>query len=186
MTNDDVVRVSVRRMDDDELVESVRELAGNFALVLKRVPLGESIPNSYWGDPEAGIRDGTIYFRPDTPVHSMLHEIGHVICGRVSSRPAVVRDAGGDDLEESAVCYLQILLADGISGVDRCSIIRDMDSWGYSFRLGSTQRWFEADAMDAREWLQARGLVTREGILLPRSSHRLSTCSKTKRPGPIF
>jgi hypothetical protein len=30
----------------------------------------------------------------------------------------------------------------------------DMDAWGYSFRLGSTRAWFEADAEDAREFLQ--------------------------------
>jgi hypothetical protein len=36
----------------------------------------------------------------------------------------------------------------------------DMDRWGYSFRLGSTQRWFEEDAEDAREWLEQQGLIT--------------------------
>ena len=35
----------------------------------------------------------------------------------------------------------------------------DMDNWGYSFRLGSAQRWFESDAADARQWLLEHGLI---------------------------
>jgi len=34
-----------------------------------------------------------------------------------------------------------------------------MDAWGYSFRLGSAQAWFEQDAEDARSFLVARGLL---------------------------
>jgi hypothetical protein len=34
-----------------------------------------------------------------------------------------------------------------------------MDAWGYSFRLGSTRRWFEDDADEAVGWLRAHGLV---------------------------
>jgi hypothetical protein len=37
----------------------------------------------------------------------------------------------------------------------------DMDAWGYTFRLGSTQAWFERDAGDARAWLIDRGLIDR-------------------------
>jgi hypothetical protein len=70
------------------------------------------------------------------------------------------RDAGGDDLEEAGVCYLQILLADHLPGVGRNRLMRDMDAWGYSFRLGSAQAWFEYDAEDARAWLIDHGLVT--------------------------
>ena len=36
---------------------------------------------------------------------------------------------------------------------------RDMDEWGYSFRLGSTRAWFEQDAAEARAWLQAEGII---------------------------
>ena len=43
--------------------------------------------------------------------------------------------------------------------------MRDMDDWGYSFRLGSTEAWFEADAEDARAWLDRAGL-TRCGRLV--------------------
>ena len=69
------------------------------------------------------------------------------------------RDAGGDDLEEAAVCYLQIVLADEIDGVGRERLMRDMDAWGYSFRLGSTRAWFQEDAEDAAGWLQQHGLI---------------------------
>jgi hypothetical protein len=34
-----------------------------------------------------------------------------------------------------------------------------MDAWGYSFRLGSTQAWFEGDAGDARQWLREQGVI---------------------------
>jgi hypothetical protein len=72
------------------------------------------------------------------------------------------RDAGGDDLEESAVCYLQVVLADALPGVGRRRLCADMDAWGYSFRLGSTQAWFEGDAQDARGWLRSQGVIDGE------------------------
>jgi hypothetical protein len=79
-------------------------------------------------------------------------------------RAALDRDAGGDDLEEAAVCYLQILLADEIDGVGRVRLMRDMDAWGYSFRLGSTELWFSEDAEDAIDWLQQKGLLDSAAI----------------------
>ena len=66
---------------------------------------------------------------------------------------------GGDDLEECAVCYLQIVLADELRGAGREQQMRDMDDWGYSFRLGSATRWFNEDAEDARLWLRTEGLL---------------------------
>jgi hypothetical protein len=74
-------------------------------------------------------------------------------------RGALDTDAGGDYDEENAVCYLQVLLSDELPGVGRERMFADMDAWGYSFRLGSAQAWFENDAEDARAWLQAHGLV---------------------------
>jgi hypothetical protein len=68
-------------------------------------------------------------------------------------------DAGGDYAEENGVCYLQILLADHLPGVGRARLMQDMDAWGYSFRLGSTARWFAEDAEDARDWLITHGLI---------------------------
>ncbi|NIS90685.1 MAG: hypothetical protein GTN98_11520, partial [Woeseiaceae bacterium] len=48
--------------------------------------------------------------RSDTPVHSLLHETCHIICMSRERRAELETDAGGDDLEEAAVCYLQVLL----------------------------------------------------------------------------
>jgi hypothetical protein len=73
------------------------------------------------------------------------------------------KDAGGDDLEESAVCYLQVLLGDELPGVGRKRLLEDMDAWGYSFRLGNTRAWFEGDAADARAWLREQGLIDGSG-----------------------
>jgi hypothetical protein len=41
----------------------------------------------------------------------------------------------------------------------------DMDEWGYTFRLGSSARWFREDAEDARRWLQSRGLLDERGAV---------------------
>ena len=79
-------------------------------------------------------------------------------------REQLETDAGGDDLEESAVCYLQILLADQVDGVGRQLLIRDMDAWGYSFRLGDTASWFERDADDARKWLIDHELIDASAV----------------------
>jgi hypothetical protein len=61
------------------------------------------------------------------------------------------------------VCYLQIVLAERTPGFGRERMLRDMDEWGYSFRLGSTRVWLERDAEDARNWLLSRGLIDAEG-----------------------
>lgn len=121
------------------------------------------ITGSFWGDSEAGIVGQTIYARIDTPIHSLLHEACHLICMSAKRRDDVERNAGGDDLEESAVCYLQIVLADHIDTVGRGRLMQDMDTWGYSFRLGNTTAWFEQDADDAIEFLINQGLLTESG-----------------------
>ena len=109
-----------------------------------------AIPGSYWGESEAGLIGNRIYFRPDTPLHSVLHEACHFICMDDARRAQLERDAGGDYDEENAVCYLQILLADEFAGSDSQRMCSDMDAWGYTFRLGSARAWFERDADDAR------------------------------------
>ena len=124
---------------------------------------GAAITASFWGESEAGIVGKTVYARNDTPIHSLLHETCHVICMDVERRASLHRDAGGDDIEEAAVCYLQVVLADCIEGAGSERLMRDMDDWGYSFRLGSTSRWWHEDAGDAREWLLTEGLLTRDG-----------------------
>ena len=121
------------------------------------------ITGSYWGEPEAGIVGNTVYVRTDTPIHSLLHESCHVVCMTHDRRKRLDRDAGGDDLEEAAVCYLQIELADCLAGIGRKRMTEDMDAWGYSFRLGSTLKWFEQDADDAREFLINQRLLTHSG-----------------------
>jgi hypothetical protein len=139
-------------------LELIRLLAG-YGLDLRLVAAAEPIPGSYWGESEAGLQGNTLFARFDTPLHSVLHEAAHFICMSPERRVALDRDAGGDDAEECAVCYLQILMGDALSGVAREQIYADMDLWGYSFRLGGARAWFEQDAADARSWLLERGLI---------------------------
>ena len=139
--------------------EVLAEFLGRFDLELVVQSTDEEITGSFWGDSEAGIVGHTVFVRPDTPVHSLLHESSHVICMDGDRRRRLDRDAGGDDLEESAVCYLQIVLADHIAGAGRERIMADMDAWGYSFRLGSTRAWFEHDADDAKKFLLNHNLI---------------------------
>jgi hypothetical protein len=130
-----------------------------FGLELRLVAGAEPIPGSYWGESEAGLQRNALYARLDTPLHSVLHEAAHYICMTPERRAGLDRDAGGDDAEEDAVCYLQILLAEVLAGIAREQMFDDMDRWGYSFRLGAARAWFEQDATDARAWLQRRGLI---------------------------
>lgn len=139
------------------------DLLEKFGLQLNLVADGEEIPASFWGASEAGLRGQTVLVRGDTPLHSLLHETCHLICMDDARRRVLDRDAGGSDLEEAAVCYLQIVLADELPGIGSGRLMRDMDAWGYSFRLGSTAAWFERDASDAREWLVSHGLITTAG-----------------------
>ena len=139
-------------------LEVTRLLAG-FGLDLRLVGAAEPIPGSYWGESEAGLVGNALYARADTPLHSVLHEAAHYICMSPERRVGLSRDAGGDDAEECAVCYLQILMADTLPGVARQQICADMDQWGYSFRLGSAAAWFEQDAADARSWLLEHGVI---------------------------
>lgn len=141
----------------------VEVLLSKYGLRLSAVPRGKSIPGTYWGEPEAGLQGSTLHARDDTPLHSVLHEASHFVCMSAARRLGLYRDAGGDDAEENAVCYLQILLADHVAEMGRARMFDDMDRWGYSFRLGASRLWFERDAGDAREWLSRRGLVDEEG-----------------------
>ena len=140
-----------------------------FELVLQEG--GSAIRGSYWGDSEAGIVGRTVYVRADTPIHSLLHETCHLICMTEDRRSGLDRDAGGDDLEESAVCYLQIVLADRIEAVGRARLMLDMDAWGYSFRLGNSRDWFESDAEDARKFLVNHGILNASGDVSYRLRH---------------
>ncbi|HEV7715408.1 MAG TPA: hypothetical protein VGO53_07420 [Steroidobacteraceae bacterium] len=138
---------------------AVAMLLNRYGLDLTLLSPDETIAGSYWGESEAGLKGSRLYARLDTPIHSVLHEASHFICMTPERRVGLDRDAGGDDLEESAVCYLQILLADQLPGVGRDRLCSDMDAWGYSFRLGSSRAWFEGDSDDARIWLADCGVI---------------------------
>lgn len=138
---------------------SIDELLRKYCLSIELVPDGQSINGSFWGEPEAGIVGDRVFVRGDTPIHSLLHEISHVVCMTPERRTDLNGNAGGDDLEECAVCYLQIVLAGELAGAGRAQLMQDMDDWGYSFRLGNTRSWFEEDAEDAQAWLSTYGLV---------------------------
>jgi hypothetical protein len=138
-------------------------LLDRYGLDLRLVAAGERIPGSYWGDREAGLIESKVYARLDTPLHSILHESAHFICMTPERRAGLDTDAGGDHTEENGVCYLQILLAQSLPQVGSQRMCRDMDEWGYTFRLGSAGAWFERDAEDARAWLLSCGLIDSDG-----------------------
>jgi len=117
------------------------------------VEANAAIPGSHWGDEEAGLIKDTLYVRKDTPVHSALHEGGHWLLMPPQRRVHLHTNAGGTLAEENAVCYLQVLMADHIPDYSRRQLFIDMDAWGYSFRLGSSELWFMHDAEDAHSWL---------------------------------
>jgi hypothetical protein len=154
--------VQVLRISDTD-IGAIRALFSRYGLELVLLEPGTPIPGSHWGESEAGLVEGTLYARPDTPLHSVLHEASHYVCMTEARRAGLHTDAGGDDAEENGVCYLQILLADHAPGLGRARMLADMDAWGYSFRLGSARRWFEEDAEDARVWLLAQGLIKPHG-----------------------
>jgi hypothetical protein len=156
----------VANLDDPALRRELAALLARYGLALREVPRGEPIPGSFWGEPEAGIIGDDVFVRPDTPVHSALHEACHLVCAG-ARRAAIHTDAGGSYAEEDAVCYLQIVLADRLAGVGGERLMADMDAWGYTFRLGSAGAWFAGDAEDARAWLVERGLLDAAGRPLP-------------------
>lgn len=141
-------------------VPALGALFSRYGLAIEHVARGAEIPGSHWGAPEAGLMAGRLFVREDTPVHSALHEGCHFVCMDNPRRQALHTDAGGDALEECAVCYLSIVLSPYLPGFDQRTMCMDMDAWGYSFRLGSAARWFDEDAGDARAWLQARNVLT--------------------------
>jgi hypothetical protein len=138
---------------------AVTQLLAGYGLTLQMVEANAPIPGSFWGESEAGLEANVLFARPDTPLHSVLHEGAHYICMTAQRRAALLRDAGGDDAEEGAVCYLQVLMADALGAHVRQQLYDDMNSWGYSFRLGCARTWFEQDAAEARAWLLERALI---------------------------
>ncbi len=138
--------------------EVVQLLAGYGARLVVLAP-HEPISGSYWGDCEAGLIGDAVYARADTPAHSLLHELCHYVCMDDARRAALATDAGGTDDEESAVCYLQVLLAQRLRGFGSERCLQDMDAWGYSFREGSACAWYRGDGAHARAWLLLHALI---------------------------
>lgn len=138
-----------------------------FGLNVVSVPAQEAIPGSHWGEEEAGLIHHSLYAREDTPVHSVFHEACHWLLMSPERRDALHTNAGGSMAEENAVCYLQIVLSDQLEAMGKARMLQDMDTWGYSFRLGSAQKWFENDAEDAREFLLANPMINQFDFHIP-------------------
>lgn len=149
----DVLRVR------DVVPGALDRFAARVGLGISWVGDNARIPGTFWGEPEAGVAGAEVWVRADTPLHSLLHEVSHLLCAQAAGRGAFARDAGSDDLEECAVCYLQVLLADDLAPMTRDRMWADMDSWGYTFREGSARAWFFGDGCDAREWLADKRLI---------------------------
>ena len=146
----------------------VTTLLARYDLRLQLVADGAPIPGSYWGEPEAGLVGACILARNDTPVHSLLHEAAHLIVLEPARRARVHTDATDSIEEEDAVCVLQSLLGDLLPGVGAARVLADMDTWGYTFRLGSARAYVENDAETAWQWLAARGIVDdKRRLLIP-------------------
>lgn len=143
-----------------EHISELQTLLQRYQLEINTIAEQQKIPGSWFGEPEAGIIQNRLYVRSDTPVHSALHESCHYICLDQARRDQLHTDAAGGYDEENGVCYLQILLADYQPFMNQTQMMADMDDWGYTFRLGSAQRWFKEDA---RLWLQNHGLIDKIG-----------------------
>ena len=139
--------------------EAPRALLARYGLVLIQVEDSLAIPGSFWGECEAGVIGHCVYARFDTPVHSLLHEASHLMVIPEEKRSNIHTDASDSVAEEDAVCILQALLGDELTGVGRERIWTDMDTWGYTFRLGSAKAYFENDANEAFAFLLARRLI---------------------------
>jgi hypothetical protein len=146
------------------MATAAHELLARFGIVLNAVADGESIPGTFWGEPEAGLIGADLYARADTPVHSVLHEACHYICMDPARRDTLHSNAGGSAIEECAVCYLSVILAGELADFSGTRMLADMDRWGYSFRLGSAATWFEDDASDAAQWLYDHALLEPGGV----------------------
>src|SRR3569623_2025216 len=134
-------------------LSALQDVLSPYGIDVLPVPDAQPIPGNHFGDPEAGLIAHRLYIRSDTPVHSALHEACLYFCMDSARGASLHTDAGGGYYEEIGVCYLQILLAARVRGYSLARMLTDMDAWGYSFRLGSAQAWFEQDAEDALAWL---------------------------------
>ena len=82
------VQTGVLRVGDVEYA-AIDNLANRYGLTVKSIADGETITGSFWGEPEAGIKGLSVFVRSDTPIHSMLHEISHIIQVGIENHGAV-------------------------------------------------------------------------------------------------
>ncbi|MFW5451596.1 MAG: hypothetical protein ACKE9I_08360 [Methylophagaceae bacterium] len=144
---------------DQQRQQQLATLLKPYGIEIEYVVDNNNIPGSFFGEREAGLIGNKLYLRYDTPIHSALHEVGHYICMDPQRRAKLDTNAEGDYDEENSVCYLQILLADQLPNVGQHRMMADMDSWGYTFRLGSAKAWFDHDAEEAKQWLISHNII---------------------------
>ena len=104
-----------------------------------------------------------VYARLDTPVHSVLHESAHFICMTPERRAGLTPMRAATMGKRTPCATCRSCWPDRLPNVGQDRICRDMDDWGYSFRLGSAAKWFAEDAEDTRRWLIGHGLIDGEG-----------------------
>ena len=117
----DVLRFS------DIVKQELAEILAAYQIELRLTPLNQPIPGSFWGDEEAGLIGNQLYLNTTTPIHSILHEACHYICIDASRRESLDTNAGSDNDEENAVCYLQVLLSKKLPSMGQARMFRDMD-----------------------------------------------------------
>ncbi len=144
---------------EKKYIHELSRLLSKYTLTISLVESDKKIPGSWFGDEEAGLIKQTLYLRADTPIHSALHESCHYICMDNQRRKTLDTNAGGGYDEENGVCFLQILLAEQLNFTSSDEQMKDMDDWGYTFRLGSAKAWFANDAADTKLWLMEHGLI---------------------------
>jgi len=144
---------------DPQHQQQLTTLLKPYGIEITSVADDQIISGSFFGEREAGLIGNQLLLRHDTPVHSALHEACHYICMDPQRRTKLDTNAEGDYDEENGVCYLQILFADHLPNVGKHRMMIDMDSWGYTFRLGSARAWFEQDADDAEQWLVNHNII---------------------------
>jgi hypothetical protein len=137
----------------------VTRVLDRYGLSLELTTIEQPIAGSPRREREARLKGDRVRARPDTPLHSILHAAARYACMTPERRAGLDIGAGGGDAEESAACYLKILLADYIRFFGRGRMLQDMDTSGSSFSSGSAKTWFENEAAEERDWLCQHALI---------------------------